>query len=73
MVLSEQHFRGHVAGRPAGFMSIFCLPVPGDAEVSDPGVSVLIEDDIFRLDVAVDDVSLVQVVEPLDQTPNQKL
>ena len=73
MVLSEQHLRGHVAGRPAGLVRIFCLPVPGDAEVSDPGVSVLVEDDIFRLDVAVDDVSLVQVVEPLDQTPNQKL
>jgi len=72
VILPEENLGSHVSWCTAGLMRIFCLPVPGDAEIGDAGVALLVEDDILGLYVAVDDVSLVEVVEALDQAANQE-
>lgn len=64
MVLSEQDFRCHVTWCATRLMRVLTLPISGYAEVCDPTVSALIEDDVLGFDVAVDDVVLVQVTQP---------
>jgi len=73
MVLPQQHLRSHVARGATGLITIFGLPVSSNAEIGDPGVSMFIEYDIFRFDIAVDDVPLVEMVESLGQAPHQEL
>lgn len=53
-------------------MGIFRLPVACDAEVSDACVAVAVEDDVFGLDVAVDDVALVEVVESFHEAADEE-
>jgi hypothetical protein len=47
--------RCHIARSPTGFFRVALLPLAGHSEVSDAQVPVLLEDQVFRLEVAVDD------------------
>lgn len=53
-------------------MRILRLPVPGDTEICNPGVSLSIKQDVLRLDIPVDDVALMEMVESLNETSDQK-
>jgi hypothetical protein len=73
VVLAEEHLGSHVPRSAAGLLRIFWLPKAGDAEVGDAGVSPLVQDDVFGLDVPVDDVPAVQAGEPLHEAAHEEL
>lgn len=57
--MPEEDLRSHIAWGSTRLMAVFGLPVAGDAQVCDSGVSASVQDDIFGLDVTMNDVALV--------------
>jgi hypothetical protein len=73
VVLPEQYLGSHIARSSAGFVTILRLPVSGDTKISDPRISLSIQDNIFWLDISVNDVALMQMVKTFDEAPHQEL
>ena len=65
MVLLAEYLRGHIAGGPARLLRVLFLIVPGYTEIGNSQISQLIQDDVLRLNISVNNVSLVEVVESL--------
>ena len=66
MVFFGHDFRGHVGGRAAeGVDGGGRCRLEAEAEVDQFELFVAVEQDIFGLDIAVDDVALVQVLDGL--------
>ncbi len=63
MVLPAHDLRRHVARRAAGLLGVVGAPDPSDAEVRQPQVAMGVEDQVLRLDVTVQDASLVDVLQ----------
>src|SRR5437763_1167861 len=66
---------GHVAGRPHD-LAARCQPLAfldtlGEAEVGDPGPAVAVDQDVRRLEVAVDHAPLVGVLDRLGDLPDE--
>ena len=53
-------------------MRVLRLPVPGNTKISNPGISLSIEQDVLRLDIPVDDVALMKMVESLNETSDKE-
>ena len=66
MVHPADYFWGHVAGRATGLFGIALLSLARHPEVGDPEVPVLLEDEVFGLEVAVDDPLGVDELEAED-------
>lgn len=63
MVLATHDLGRHVAWGAGGFLGVVGAPDPGDAEVSEAQVASLVEDEVFRLNVSVQDAFLVDVLQ----------
>ena len=72
MVLSAHHLRSHVSRRARRVLSILWPPQSRNAEVRDAQVTVVVDDKVLGLDVAMDDLLLVAVLEPGHQTRNKE-
>jgi hypothetical protein len=72
VVLSAHHFGSHVAWGSRGVLSILLSPVPGDSEISDSQVALIIDDQVLRLDVSVDNLFIVAVLETSHQACNEE-
>jgi len=66
MILSKQYLGSHVSRGTTRLMTILWFPISRNAEISDSGISILIKNDVLRLDIAMYDVSLMEMVETLD-------
>lgn len=73
MVLLAEDLRRHVAGSATCFFGVVFLVKPGDSEVSDSEVPILVEHDVLRLDISVNYAFLVEVVESLQQAHHEEL
>jgi len=51
-------------------MAVLRLPISGNPKIGDPSIAVLIQNDVLRLNVAMDDVPLMEMVETLNQAPD---
>lgn len=65
MVLLAEHLWGHIAGGSARLLRVLFLIVPGYTEISNSQISQFIQDDVLRLNISVNDVTLVEVVKSL--------
>ena len=63
MISFADNFRSHVAGCSTGIFGVIWLDLSWDAEVSNSEVSLIIEDQVFRLEVAVNGASAVHVLQ----------
>ena len=63
MVLPAHHLGRHVARGPARFLGVVGVPDAGDAEVGEPEEASLVEYQVFRLNVPVEDALGVDVLE----------
>ncbi len=73
VVLAHQHFRRHVPRSPTSLMCILRPPIPGNPKISNPAVPLLIEDDILRFQIPVDDIFWMQIVQSFHNATNDKL
>lgn len=53
-------------------MRILRFPVSGNSEIGDPRIALSIKDNVLGLDIPVDDVALMEMVESLNETSDQK-
>ena len=54
MVLPTKNFGRHVTWSTARILVIFLSVFFGDSQISDSGVTLIIEDNVFRLYISVD-------------------
>src|SRR5688572_15982243 len=66
MVLPAHDLRCHVAGRATGLLRVVWIPDASNAKIGDPQVAFLIENQIFRFDIAMQDGLVVHVLERVD-------
>jgi len=59
VILSTHNFGGHVARRATCVFGVLWVPNPGDTQVGDPQVAVLVKDQVFRLNIPMEDTVLV--------------
>ena len=62
MGLSAHHLGRHVPRRAGSILLVLGVPLSHNAEVGDLEVPALVEDQVFRLDIAVQNALLVQVL-----------
>mmetsp|Transcript_17981 Transcript_17981/g.30601 ORF Transcript_17981/g.30601 Transcript_17981/m.30601 type:complete len:309 (-) Transcript_17981:404-1330(-) len=67
VVLLEHDLGGHVAGRAAVLRAILLDPDLGDAEVGESEVAIRVEDEVLGLYVAMNNPSLVGVLQRLNE------
>jgi len=63
MILSEKYLRRHIARCSTGLMRVLRLPISSNAKISNPYISWLIQNNILRFHIPVNDVPLMQMVE----------
>ena len=73
MVDSTHYLWSHVTRRARCILRIFRTPQSGDSEVSYPEVAIMINDQILRLDVSVDDILLVACFQSRDEAGTEEL
>eukprot|EP00344_Euplotes_crassus_P010586 CAMPEP_0196996562 /NCGR_PEP_ID=MMETSP1380-20130617/2414_1 /TAXON_ID=5936 /ORGANISM="Euplotes crassus, Strain CT5" /LENGTH=121 /DNA_ID=CAMNT_0042412575 /DNA_START=933 /DNA_END=1298 /DNA_ORIENTATION=+ len=73
MVLAAHYFWSHITWSAASIFLIFGVPNSCYSKVSYPQISIVIKDDIFRLDVSVDNAVLVAVLKPKDDIGSEEL
>ena len=61
--LAAHHLRRHIAWSARCVLLVFRIPHASDAEVGDLEVPVLIEDQIFRFDITVQNTLLMQILQ----------
>ena len=72
MVLSAHNLRGHVTGSATGILGVFFSVQPCDSEISDFDDPILVQHEIFRLDIPVDDLVFMQILQPSQNAGNYK-
>ena len=65
--------RSHIARRSTGLLGVVLLLPAGHPEISDPEIPALLEDQILRLEVAMDDAPGVGVLQPKDNATRDEL
>lgn len=73
MVLLENDFWSHITRSARSLVRVLSLVGLGNAEVSHLDVALIVEYQILRLDVSVDDVVGVNVLQSDGQTSNNEL
>lgn len=73
VVLAAHHLWRHVARRSRSVLGVFRVPDPGNAEIGDSEVTRIIEDEVFRLDVAMQNAVLVQILKAEQHARHEKL
>ena len=63
VILSTHNFGSHVARSATGVLGVLRVPNSGNTQVSNSQVAVLVENQVFRLNVSMEDAVLVQVFE----------
>lgn len=63
MVLSTHNLRSHISRRAGRVLSIIWIPDTCDTKISGPEISLIIKDEIFRLDVAMQRAVMMEVLE----------
>ena len=73
VVVSTHDLRSHVTRCARCILRIFRTPQSGDSEVSYPEVAIMVNDQVLRLDVSVDDILLVACFESRDEAGTEEL
>lgn len=72
MVHFADNFRCHVPGRTASLLRVIDLPSAGHPKISKTEIPRLLEYDIFWLQVAVDDISRMNVLQRQNDATQDK-
>lgn len=70
MILPGKNFRSHVPRCTTSLMAIFSLPVPSNTKVCDPAVALMVKNNVFWLDITMDDAIFVKVAETFHDASN---
>ena len=63
MVLTAHHFRGHIAWCSRSVGAVICAEHFGDSHVGNSNVPIFFHDDVFRLDVSMNDPLIMHILE----------
>jgi len=72
MVLPAHDLGGHVPWRSRCVLRVLFSPISRDSEIRDPEVSLVVDDEVLRLDVSVNDLLFVAVFETGHKTCNEE-
>ncbi len=72
MVGLADDLRSHISGSSTGILSIIGFCFSGDAKISHPQISTVIQDEVFRFEVAVDDPTTVHVLQGQNDTSQEE-
>lgn len=73
MILPTHHFRGHIARCTARVFLVLWIPDPCNPKVSHPQVPLSIKDQIFRLDVSMNNALIVHILKSLNDASRKEL
>lgn len=73
VVLATHDLRSHVARSAAGLLGVVWIPNAGYPEISHAQVSLIVEDQVLRLDVPVEDALAVDVLKSHHYASNEEL
>ena len=68
----EENLRGHIAWGSRGVFHVVDFSLFADSKVGQSEISLLLEDDVFGLDVSVDEALSVDVLEGLYETGREE-
>jgi hypothetical protein len=72
MVLSAHDFWSHIPGSPTRLLCVFWVPDPRYTEVGHLQIAFLVEHQVFRLDIPVNDAFIVDVFERVDDAGDEE-
>ena len=72
VILSTHYLWGHVPRCSRSVLCVLWPPNSSNTEVSDSNVSIVINDQVFRLDISVNDLLIVAILKAGDQAGNEK-
>lgn len=72
MVLSAHYLGSHVPWRSRSVLRILFSPISCDSEIRDPEVSLVIDDEVLRLDVSVNNLLFMAVFETGHKACNEE-
>lgn len=73
MVLPAHHFRGHVARSPTGIAAIVGFHGSCDPQIGDPQIAHVVENQVLRFYVPMNNVVKMQKLQPHQNASNEKL
>jgi hypothetical protein len=73
VILTLYNLRRHIPGRATGILIVIRLRLPGHPQVRNPQIPLIIDDQILRLDVPMDDAIRMQVLQPDHNTASEEL
>ena len=62
MILAAEDLRSHISWSPTSIAIIIGAKRPGNSEISDMGKAFAVQDDIFRLNIPVNDSLPMEVL-----------
>ena len=72
VVLATHDFWGHVARRAGCILSVIFTPDTSNTKISDAHIAVDVDDEIFGLDIPVDNLLLMEILETRHQASNKE-
>lgn len=72
MILPIDNLRSHISRRPTSILIIIRNPNPSDTHISNPEISPLIDDQILRLDITMDNIIRMDILKPQYYTADEE-
>ena len=63
MILSAHYFRSHVSRCSRGVLSILWSPNSSNSEISDPHITIIVNDQVFWFDISMNNLFFMAVLE----------
>ena len=73
VVLAAHDLGGHIAGRARCVLRVLRIPQTCNTQISDPQVAILVEDQVFWLDITMQDGILVKIFEAEEHASDKEL
>ena len=72
MIESQHNFRSHVTRRARSVLSVLRAPDASNSEVCDAQIAIAVDDQVFRFDVSMNDLLLMNILKSRNKTSNPK-
>lgn len=72
MILPINNLRSHISRRATSILIILSNPHPSDTHISNPEISLLIDDQILGLDITMNNIIRMDILKPQYNTADEE-